>query len=139
MKAIVQILTGEFRDKQGNFECGHFEPQRPVLSVSPEGVTTFDPDYAVVEVDRMPDPRTEKWNGSAIVPQTAADMRPRLLNELRIERTKRLRDSDWTQIPDAALTADIKAAWRTYRQALRDLPATVADPAQLVWPVEPPA
>lgn len=38
-----------------------------------------------------------------------------------------LKDSDWTQVADVSLTAEQKAAWRTYRQALRDLTITLAD------------
>ena len=38
-----------------------------------------------------------------------------------------LKDSDWTQVADVSLTAEQKAAWLTYRQALRDLTTTLAD------------
>ena len=34
-------------------------------------------------------------------------------------------ESDWTQTVDAPLTASKKAEWATYRQALRDFPATI--------------
>ena len=34
-----------------------------------------------------------------------------------------LSQSDWTQMPDSALTDEAKALWVTYRTALRDLPA----------------
>lgn len=44
------------------------------------------------------------------------------LERLRAERDRLLRDSDWTQLPDAPLTADERAQWAAYRQALRDLP-----------------
>jgi hypothetical protein len=57
------------------------------------------------------------------------------LSDLRVERNARLAASDWTQIPGACKTA---AAWESYRQALRDLPATITDPTQPIeWP-EPP-
>lgn len=48
----------------------------------------------------------------------------------RSVRNKFLSQSDWTQCADAPLTDDQRAAWRAYRQALRDLPETtnVADP-----------
>lgn len=48
------------------------------------------------------------------------------LRLLRVERNRLLADSDWTQVADAPVDA---AAWATYRQALRDLPATVTDPS----------
>jgi len=54
--------------------------------------------------------------------------------ELRIERDGKLSASDWTQTADAPVDA---AAWATYRQALRDLPANTADPANPSWPTKP--
>ena len=54
--------------------------------------------------------------------------------EVREKRNQLLKDSDWTQIPDC--TVD-KAAWATYRQALRDLPENTADVFNPVWPTKP--
>ena len=53
---------------------------------------------------------------------------------VRDDRTKRLSDSDWTQIADS--TAD-KAAWATYRQALRDISAQSSFPWDITWPTQP--
>lgn len=41
---------------------------------------------------------------------------------LRSTRRQLLADTDWTQIPDNGLSEETRAAWRTYRQQLRDLP-----------------
>jgi hypothetical protein len=58
-----------------------------------------------------------------------------LLRPIRAERDRRLAASDWTQIQDAPVDPKI---WTAYRQALRDLPATIKDPtAEIKWP-EPP-
>ena len=51
--------------------------------------------------------------------------------ELRSERNRLLAASDFSQLPDAAVDA---AAWTTYRQALRDLPANTPDPNNVTWP-----
>ena len=56
---------------------------------------------------------------------------------LRQERNRRLAACDWTQVGDAPLTEDQRAAYRTYRQMLRDLPAKVTDPQVVDWPVAP--
>ena len=53
---------------------------------------------------------------------------------VRAERNKLLVASDWTQMPDAPDAN--KAAWATYRQALRDI-TVQADPFNIVWPVCP--
>lgn len=49
------------------------------------------------------------------------------LRQVRLWRDSELAATDWTQVADAPVNA---AAWATYRQALRDLPATInlADP-----------
>jgi len=55
--------------------------------------------------------------------------------QIRYTRNQLLKDCDWTQIADC--TAD-KTAWATYRQALRDLPATITEPRTFAdWPHSP--
>jgi hypothetical protein len=53
---------------------------------------------------------------------------------VRAVRNAELAATDWTQVADS--TAD-KAAWATYRQALRDLPASNKDPKKIVFPTRP--
>lgn len=52
---------------------------------------------------------------------------------LRIIRDSLLQDTDWMANSDVTMSD----AWRTYRQALRDLPANTTDPANPVWPTKP--
>ena len=58
---------------------------------------------------------------------------------LRGRRDQALRASDWSQLPDAPLSAAQRAAWSAYRQALRDLPANTTDPTAPAWPTAPTA
>ena len=44
--------------------------------------------------------------------------------EMRRMRDDMLKQSDWSQMPDSPLTDAQRQAWATYRQALRDFPAT---------------
>jgi len=44
-----------------------------------------------------------------------------LFERMRLQRDRLLAESDWTQLTDAQCN---KTAWATYRQALRDFPAT---------------
>jgi hypothetical protein len=53
---------------------------------------------------------------------------------LRSERNRLLATSDWTVLGDSPTPT---AAWKAYRQALRDLPANTADPLNVVWPTPP--
>ena len=57
----------------------------------------------------------------------------------RDTRNQLLSDSDWTQIPDSALTDEAKALWVTYRTALRDLTAHANWPnlEDADWPTKP--
>jgi hypothetical protein len=43
---------------------------------------------------------------------------------MRNQRDRLLADSDWTQLPNCPLSDGKKAEWATYRQQLRDFPAT---------------
>lgn len=54
--------------------------------------------------------------------------------DLRAERDRLLAESDWTVLGDSPTPT---AAWKTYRQALRDLPANTTDPFNVVWPTPP--
>ena len=57
----------------------------------------------------------------------------------RNERNTILSQSDWTQMPDSALTDEAKALWVTYRTALRDLSAHENWPnlEDADWPTAP--
>ena len=57
----------------------------------------------------------------------------------RATRNKLLADSDWTQMNDSPLTNEVKTAWATYRQELRDLSDLDAWPNldDADWPVAP--
>ena len=55
---------------------------------------------------------------------------------LRSERNFLLRESDWTQFNDSPLTAEKKAEWALYRQALRDLTQNV-NINNVVFPTQP--
>ena len=55
---------------------------------------------------------------------------------LRIERDNKIAKSDWRANSDVAMSD----AWKTYRQALRDLPSTLNDTTvqeTITWPEEP--
>jgi hypothetical protein len=59
------------------------------------------------------------------------------MEQLRAERNNRLALCDWTQVADAPLSVEQKAAWAAYRQELRDLPENTEDAANPEWPSQP--
>ena len=54
---------------------------------------------------------------------------------VRQQRNDKLKDSDWTQLMDSPESN--KAAWATYRQALRDVPKQAGFPWDVQWPEQP--
>jgi len=60
-----------------------------------------------------------------------------LAAQARARRDQMLGASDWTQLPDAPLTADQQTAWRTRRQFLRDLPNQSKFPTKIDWGSDP--
>jgi hypothetical protein len=50
------------------------------------------------------------------------------------QRNALLANSDWTQLADVPLSAEKKAQWATYRQALRDITDQSGFPDQINWP-----
>jgi hypothetical protein len=54
--------------------------------------------------------------------------------QIRLWRDAELSRTDWTQLPDAPID---QAAWATYRQSLRDLPAQGGSADEAEFPVAP--
>lgn len=52
---------------------------------------------------------------------------------LRRKRNRLIAETDYLALSDNTMSDEMK----TYRQALRDLPANTTDPANPVWPVRP--
>jgi hypothetical protein len=97
---------------------------------------TFDTDVITVEEDRV----LLIHRARDMTAQEMADRDESHMAHLREQRNQKLADSDWTQAPDhsSPLADAKKAEWATYRQSLRNLPATVdVSLWPDVWPTEP--
>jgi hypothetical protein len=58
--------------------------------------------------------------------------------EVKRRRNYLLHKSDKYVIPDSYSTdIPVPDEWKTYMQALRDIPSVTEDPANPVWPVQP--
>ena len=96
-------------------------------------------DYSGLEwVDKKQTKPTETEINSKISELNAAEP----MRLLRIERNRRIALTDWRASSDLTLSN----AWKTYRQALRDLPASATpklnsdyelDLTSVTWPTEP--
>jgi hypothetical protein len=81
-----------------------------------------------------------EWKAEGNIPEAADPID--YTSRLRAERDAKLSASDWVVLKAVdesqnGLGIQIPVVWLNYRQALRDLPANTADPANPVWPQEP--
>ena len=84
-----------------------------------------------------------KWDGTKIVKDDTAKAAYDLAEEwkqIRRERTRLLAETDWVVIKARENGGQVPAAWKTYRVALRDLPAEQSDKtkySEITWPTQP--
>jgi len=77
-----------------------------------------------------------KYSVAEMDAEAIAALDAKQAQSVRDERTKKLADTDWTQLTDAPVNS---AAWGTYRQALRDVTAQETFPWEITWPTQPSA
>jgi hypothetical protein len=63
----------------------------------------------------------------------SAGVNDRKAAEVRAERNAKITACDWRVLPDVS-NSDV---WKTYRQALRDIPAQAGFPNNVTWPDAP--
>ena len=76
-----------------------------------------------------------KWDGSKIVKDDealTAYQTAEKWKSVRDDRNRRLAETDYLALKDNTLSAN----WKTYRQALRDVPSQ-SDPDNITWPTKP--
>ena len=93
-------------------------------------------EHKFVHIGLPPNPHAE-WN-----PETGDwSWDTELLEQdIRRERNRLLTLSDWTQLPDSPLSSDMKDAWSSYRQELRDITSNLEGVSSLLdvnWPIQP--
>ena len=100
-----------------------------VFRVSSTTAPTYDPKTQRIEkgVRQVNNRWEESWTVENLPEGSAAD-------NVRGYRKKLLDQTDYTQLADAPGDT---AAWATYRQALRDIPAQDGFPFTVTWPTEP--
>lgn len=59
------------------------------------------------------------------------------LEAIRIQRNGLLAQTDWTTLPDSPLSAEKKAEYQVYRQALRDMMDGLENAEDAVFPDKP--
>ena len=96
-------------------------------------VIRFDDTWNSIEVvEGYTKPPKEEFEAKL---QELIDAQP--LKDLRKERDRRLAEVDWVVIRATSTDTPVPEEWKTYMQALRDLPSNTEDPANPVWPSIP--
>ena len=56
---------------------------------------------------------------------------------VREERNIKLQETDWVVTKASETGVAVSDEWKTYRQALRQIPQTQTDPDNITWPTKP--
>ena len=86
---------------------------------TPEGNVPFTPE--------------EEAEWDAMETQHASEADTREAKKVREKRDQLLKQTDWRASSDLTLSD----GWRSYRQALRDIPSQLGFPNNVVWPTMP--
>jgi hypothetical protein len=139
--------------KQYPYGLGQLKAANPLTSFPAEANDEMLASYGVQRVFNATTPQTantqvlvegtpvfadDRWNQVWVVrDMTAEEVASRndaQAAAVRSDRNTRLSASDWTQVADAPVD---KAAWATYRQALRDITSQAGFPWTTDWPAQP--
>ena len=80
-----------------------------------------------------------KWDGSKIVKDDdalAAYQLTKKWKRVRSQRDRLLNETDWIVTKATETETSVSSAWKSYRQALRDVPSQ-SDPDNITWPTKP--
>jgi hypothetical protein len=98
--------------------------------------------YRIVDSDTGPiaydsDGNVVSWDDSAVSTKESELLVSDKLEQLRAERNAKLAETDWVITMHKELGTNIPAAWKTYRQALRDITDDATSLDDVTWPEKP--
>jgi len=126
---IIANWDANFRPDRVNWKDTEGEAQALVDLLISKGDT--DAFYIPTPSDDIRYVRVNPSNKSVTV--DASEVSAKAFVALRRERNRLLHDTDWWASSDLVMSQ----AQKDYRIALRNLPATVIDPTNPVWPTPP--
>lgn len=135
--------VGQLRRDNPNTSFPKSVPQEMLVSfgvfpVEYDDEPVYNPMTHRIEHSSQPVLKDSRWvltkTVVALTTDQIADRDAAKAKSVRSQRDSLLAASDWTQVPDAPVD---QAAWRTYRQALRDITAQSGFPHEVTWPVKP--
>lgn len=104
---IVYNIDGDIL-RSGTCQDSDFDIQARDGEFIIEGECVDDANYKVIDGEIAHSPKVQSSD--------------EILLKIRKQRDAMLSQTDWTQIPDAPLSDEMKNRYKLYRQALRDLP-----------------
>lgn len=143
------------KPENGTFVVADFRSLFPETSFpnhGPDAEWLAQNNCYLVGVYKPHDPRTHKLaacqpylEGNLVFtiqvePKTAEELefdRQNEANNVRMNRSKRLAQTDWVVLRALEKNEPVPAAWGAYRQALRDVPLQSGFPFDVQWPDEP--
>ncbi len=119
-----------------NTETGIIVRTRDISDVMVQRYIDRTPNTAVIDgLVKNPSTKIIDLDTLEVIDKPVVTNIPRYIRQTR---QSYLDGSDWTQSPDSPLSDSKKAEWATYRQELRDLPATTYPTIDdIVWPTKP--
>lgn len=94
---------------------------------------TIQANVSTGEIVQIPYTTEEQAEYDAKKAAWTAGANDRKAAEVRAERNAKITACDWRVLPDVS-NSDV---WKTYRQALRDIPAQSGFPNNVTWPDAP--
>ena len=117
-----------------NFELEGTPTTEAEFNTSFTKITGFDENGTIIRTTN-PDDFGVTWSQVETKYDELVAAEP--LNLLRKERNVKLAETDWLITMHKELGTNIPAAWKTYRQALRDITDTYTSLDDVVWPEKP--
>lgn len=129
MSAYIKLSTLEYPRHAGDIQLdpAGMADYAPVEWVEPP---SFNPETQR-RIQNFPVQQDGKWVMNWVVSPIPEE---EMAAKVRKQRNAKLAECDWTQVADAPVD---KAAWATYRQALRDISAQAGFPWEIQWPTQP--
>lgn len=134
LPAIAQLNVAE----GGRLLEGPFDQMKCYVNASGE-VVEYTDEQKAAKAAKPQGLRIPRWSNTEFRWFDAMDAQTLLAAktaEVLAARAARLASSDWTQVIDSPLDEMKKAAWRVYRQALRDITNQPSFP-DVTWPSPP--
>ena len=125
---LLKDLAWSGNPNEGFYET--YVETRPTCSISYDITSDYTIDTSNYTV-------TQSFSTIASSQQIIDARNEDLWNQIRRIRTRYLKDTDWTMLPDVDMPTEKVQEYVVFRQKLRSITDDYNDPSQVVWPTIP--